>query len=129
MGNKFSGFYKNDQRNGWGVMEWIDGSIYKGQWQHGIQQGFGIMIYYQGADRHGSAGSKETKRPHKVRAGFFANNIFRQPLVNMQQVEQIQGLEGQLDDDVKQEIEEYLQNRHNKVKILAAKRGADPRSL
>ena len=29
-GNKYTGYFENDLRNGWGVMEWIDESIYKG---------------------------------------------------------------------------------------------------
>ena len=36
MGNKYTGQFKKDQREGWGTMEWIDGSIYKGQWSAGI---------------------------------------------------------------------------------------------
>ena len=37
MGNKYTGEFKFDLREGWGVMEWIDGSVYKGQWEAGIQ--------------------------------------------------------------------------------------------
>ena len=37
MGNKYAVNFSNDQRDGWGTMEWIDGSTYKGQWANGIQ--------------------------------------------------------------------------------------------
>lgn len=28
--------YKNDERNGYGEMHWVDGSYYKGEWKNGI---------------------------------------------------------------------------------------------
>jgi len=46
-------------------MEWIDGSIYKGEWHNGIQNGVGIMLFEDSS---------------KNRAGFFKQNVFNRAL-------------------------------------------------
>lgn len=75
MGNKYVGNYKNDQRHGWGTMQWIDGSCYKGQWADGIQSGFGIMVYASSSHRT------------KTRMGWFQNNVFLRPLTSITQIQ------------------------------------------
>ena len=42
-------------------MFWIEGSKYEGEWQKGIQHGFGKMIYSDGT----------------YKEGYFENNIFK----------------------------------------------------
>ena len=125
MGNKYTGNFKQDLRDGWGTMEWIDGSVYKGQWANGIQQGFGIMIYNTDLatrDRENAAG--------KVRAGFFENNVFTKPLHRFEDIKTNAGLEeADLDDDVYDEIKNYLRNREKKAKALAKKRGVKAESI
>ncbi len=44
-------------------MTWIDGSMYKGAWAHGIQHGYGTMIFPDG----------------QIKQGQFDNNIFIGP--------------------------------------------------
>ena len=34
-------------------MTWADGSIYKGSWQNGIQNGLGLMIFANGTKKAG----------------------------------------------------------------------------
>jgi len=34
-------------------MTWTDGSIYEGDWQKGIQHGYGIMTFPNGDDKEG----------------------------------------------------------------------------
>lgn len=49
-------------------MVWNDGSIYRGYWEEGIQNGLGIMIFPNGFKR----------------IGFFENNIFVQTLDSLE---------------------------------------------
>lgn len=49
-----------DEREGYGEMYFTDGTIYKGNWQRGLQTGKAMIIFPDG-------NSKE---------GFFSNNIF-----------------------------------------------------
>ena len=87
--------YFKDQRNGWGVMEWIDGNKYEGQWVDGVQQGFGIMSTDNG----------------KTRAGFFDKNVYIKPLNS---VEELQGYD--VPEDVKEDMQSYLKMREEKKK-------------
>ena len=41
-------------------MYWVDGTVYKGEWQHGAQHGSGQLILPNG----------------EVKQGFFKNNAF-----------------------------------------------------
>ncbi len=47
-------------RHGYGEMFWVDGSIYKGDWQLGVQHGFGEITLLDG----------------KVKQGKFQNNVY-----------------------------------------------------
>ena len=51
-------------------MNWIDGSVYKGDWDSGIQHGLGLMKFADG-----------TKK-----AGFFEENIFKAHLEHINEV-------------------------------------------
>lgn len=42
-------------------MYWTDGSIYKGEWKKGIQNGRGVMTFPDG----------------RIKDGYFENNIFK----------------------------------------------------
>jgi hypothetical protein len=35
-GNNYKGEYKDDERDGFGEMQWTDGSVYIGDWSRGI---------------------------------------------------------------------------------------------
>jgi hypothetical protein len=45
-------------------MIWVDGSIYKGRWVKGIQDGIGLMKFTDG----------------EKRAGIFKNNIYKKEI-------------------------------------------------
>lgn len=53
--------YKDDERDGYGEMYWVDGSNYKGEWRQGIQHGMGKMTFPDGT----------------VKEGYFENNTFK----------------------------------------------------
>ena len=62
--------------------------------------------------------------PLKVRAGFFVNNVFSKPLVRMEEIKEKAGLDMTiLEDEIIQEVQNYLTNRLQKVEALAKKRG------
>ena len=124
MGNKYTGSFREDQRDGWGIMDWIDGSIYKGQWSAGIQQGFGIMSYNTDLSK------QDPNAPLKIRAGFFTSNVFSKPLVRLEEIKEKAGLDvSVLDEDVVQEVQQYLSNRLKKVEALAKKKGVQKQGL
>lgn len=70
-------------------MTWADGSIYKGSWQNGIQNGLGLMIFANG-----------TKK-----AGIFKENVLVELLADFQTVK-TQEVESNIDFpiDFKQEL-------------------------
>lgn len=57
----YKGGYKNDEREGFGVMRWTDGSTYEGDWVRGIQHGKGKMSFPDGT----------------IKEGFFENNVYK----------------------------------------------------
>ena len=50
-----------DERNGFGIMSWTDGSVYEGDWVKGIQHGYGKMKFPDGT----------------IKEGYFENNVFK----------------------------------------------------
>ena len=50
-------------------MHWSDGSIYRGFWENGVQNGLGLMIFKDGMRK----------------AGFFEENIYLSPLLTMEE--------------------------------------------
>ena len=56
----YKGNYVKDQKKGYGEMYWKDGSIYRGYWDNGVQDGLGIMIFADGLRK----------------AGFFTSNLY-----------------------------------------------------
>lgn len=50
-----------DDREGFGEMTWVDGSFYTGQWELGVQHGYGRVVFPDGT----------------IKEGYFENNIFR----------------------------------------------------
>lgn len=76
-------------------MTWIDGSIFRGYWEDGIQQGLGVMIFPDGFKK----------------AGFFEENIFKRSLETLEQMNEYveeEVDEGQIPEFFKQELKEYL---------------------
>ena len=53
----------------YGEMYWADGSLYKGNWAKGLQEGLGILKFPDGL----------------VTAGFFKENIYTTPLLTMEE--------------------------------------------
>ncbi|KRX07607.1 hypothetical protein PPERSA_11156 [Pseudocohnilembus persalinus] len=65
-GNQYTGEFLDNLRHGYGEMKWIDGSVYKGQWDKGFQNGEGELLIpgeqpqeglffnncFQGTDEH-----------------------------------------------------------------------------
>lgn len=46
-GDYYSGFFQNDKKNGYGKMNWKSTSeIYKGCWVNGVQNGWGIHLWF-----------------------------------------------------------------------------------
>jgi hypothetical protein len=58
-GNKFIGNYEKDQREGYGEMQWNDGSVYKGFWARGLQDGDGVLITADGKRKEGRFSSNK----------------------------------------------------------------------
>ena len=48
-------------------MKWTDGSVYKGLWSKGVQNGVGLMIFSDG----------------QTKVGFFDNNVFTKGVRSM----------------------------------------------
>ena len=55
-------------------MYWSDGSISRGFWDQGVQDGLGIMIFKDGMRK----------------AGFFRANIYESPLLSIDELEEFQ---------------------------------------
>jgi len=62
-----------DEREGYGVLKWTDGSVYLGMWKGGIQSGVGVMIFPDGS----------------TRAGIFENNVFKSVLKSIDEIEDV----------------------------------------
>ena len=58
-------------------MYWTDGSCYKGEWMNGIQNGLGAMKFPDG----------------RVKEGIFKNNIFQNPVTDLNQVNKLKAQE------------------------------------
>ena len=54
-------------------------------------------------------------KPSKVRMGFFKENVFTDPLRNIDQILAVPDLESMLDDSTKDEIEGYISERTEKM--------------
>lgn len=61
--------YQDDERNGYGEMCWTDGSVYKGEWKKGIQNGRGVMTMPDGRIKDGIFEANIFKGAVKVREG------------------------------------------------------------
>ena len=59
-------------------MRWTDGSVYRGEWQRGIQNGKGVMVFPNG----------------KTKTGIFKNNVFTEE-IKEEDVEESQDLSEQ----------------------------------
>ena len=55
-------------------MYWADGSIYRGSWERGIQNGLGIMIFSNGTRK----------------AGMFKDNVLVELLMNQEKVDEVE---------------------------------------
>lgn len=84
-GNMYKGCYKEDERHGYGEMYWTDGSCYKGEWQNGIQHGVGKMEFPDG----------------RVKEGYFENNVYRKPITDAPQLQQLKAQELMMNSNMK----------------------------
>lgn len=74
-------------------MYWADGSIYRGQWDRGIQNGLGVMIFANGTRK----------------AGIFKENVLVELLMVQETVDQTEGnLEKPFPEAFRQELKEYI---------------------
>ena len=53
-GDKYTGEWKNDKREGKGIMEYENGNIYDGEWKNDLKEGKGIMKYNNGDEYNGN---------------------------------------------------------------------------
>ena len=61
MDKSYTGFYKDNQMDGFGVMKWTDGREYRGFWKEDKKHGYGIQTNLDGSS---------------VSATFIDNKIF-----------------------------------------------------
>ena len=73
-------------------MYWADGSIYRGHWDRGIQNGLGIMIFANGTRK----------------AGIFRENVLIELLMDNETVEKMQQDGSIIPEAFKQELKEYI---------------------
>lgn len=74
-------------------MYWVDGSIYRGFWENGVQSGLGLMIFKDGLRK----------------AGFFSDNIYQKPLLKMSEFETFEkNCKTKIPEAFRQEIKEYI---------------------
>ncbi|MCM1531311.1 MAG: hypothetical protein NC048_05275 [Bacteroides sp.] len=52
-GDTYKGYWKNDKRDGEGVMIWSDGSRYEGHWKDDVMHGCGKMVSPKGKEKAG----------------------------------------------------------------------------
>lgn len=53
-GNKYTGYFLNDKRQGYGVYTWLDGNRYEGEWLNDKQHGKGKMVFPEGIKQEGT---------------------------------------------------------------------------
>lgn len=65
-GDIYKGYWKDDKRNGKGVMKWNDGKVYDGYWKNDMMHGEGTMTSPKGFRRKGYwyYGTKQKKKKH-----------------------------------------------------------------
>ena len=49
MDKSYTGFYKDNQMDGFGVMKWTDGREYRGFWKEDKKHGYGIQTNLDGS--------------------------------------------------------------------------------
>ena len=78
-------------------MTWADGSVFKGSWENGVQNGIGIMIFANGSKK----------------AGFFKENVLTELLTD---VKMIQNFESKVffPTEFKQELLDYIKEKNPK---------------
>lgn len=96
-GSFYKGQYKEDVKRGFGEMHWYDGCVFKGYWENGIQNGLGLMIFDDG----------------KKRAGFFEENVFKLPLLAIEDIDQFEvNNKLRIPDHFRKELRELVES-HN----------------
>ena len=103
-GNQYKGCYKDDERHGYGEMYWTDGSCYKGEWQHGIQHGVGKMEFPDG----------------RVKEGYFENNVYRKPITDAPQLQQLKAQQLMMNSNMKSSG--YESSHHERVRLPTRER-------
>lgn len=73
-------------------MFWTDGSIYRGFWRDGTQDGIGMMIFKDGMRK----------------AGFFSSNVYKSPLLKIDSFLEWEQANHKIPEAFRQEIKDYL---------------------
>ena len=60
----YSGEWNQDQKHGWGVMQYPSGSAYEGEWEADRKHGFGTMYWTKSQQRY--RGGWKDNQPHGV---------------------------------------------------------------
>ena len=95
-GGHYKGSYVKDLKQGYGEMKWTDGSSYKGNWEGGVQNGLGLMEFENGVKK----------------AGTFKDNVLSDLLVQQEQIEAYEQLNGQLPTEFKKELTKFINESH-----------------
>ncbi len=79
----FNGFILNGKAEGWGILRYKNGDIFKGEFKNGLREGYGTLKYFDGAYYRGyyKAGRRDGKGILKtvegdVRLGEFRGGVF-----------------------------------------------------
>ena len=73
-------------------MTWGDGSVYKGTWDNGVQNGLGIMKFANGLKK----------------AGTFKDNVLMDMLTSKRQIDEHEQVYGPLPQQTRLEMEEMI---------------------
>lgn len=83
-----------DKRHGYGEMFWKDGSYYKGDWEMGVQHGFGTIRLVTG----------------EVKKGRFENNVYMGKIDDEENAERPKPLPKPALEPLPEDPEEEMQN-------------------
>jgi hypothetical protein len=79
-------FNNKGQREGYGMLRYADGSMYKGAWKEDVPEGFGSLrcikgtIYegeFQGGQKHGKGKWRVSRNSRRVKKGYWQYGIWK----------------------------------------------------
>ena len=75
-GDIYKGEWKNDLKEGKGIMKYNNGDIYKGEWKNDLKEGKGIMEYNNGFFHDGNwLDDKKIGLNYKLRVLYYGKNV------------------------------------------------------